>query len=336
MRILETVGSATVMGMDNLSRRGSERNVSLLRERGIQFFHGDARNRDDVDVLPEVDWIIDCSANPTVMAGLDGGSSQVVGNNLVTTLNLLEKCRRERAGFLLISTSRVYSINRLANIPLRETPTRFEIDDSRRLPDGISRLGVSISCSTEAPVSLYGATKIASEVMALEYGAAFGFPVWIDRCGVIAGSGQFGRIDQGIASFWVYSWITESPLTYVGFGGTGKQVRDFVHPDDVCGLIIKQINDPSRAVPRVCNVGGGISNSISLRELSDLCYSITGKSQPIASQEKTRPFDIPFYVTDNTEVHDRWDWLPEVRLEDILNQIVSYAESNKDFVRSNL
>jgi len=69
------------------------------------------------------------------------------------------------------------------------------------------------------PLSLYGSTKLASETLALEYGAAYGFPVWINRCGVLAGAGQFGTAKQGIFLFWLHAWHSRRPLRYIGFGG---------------------------------------------------------------------------------------------------------------------
>ena len=90
-------------------------------------------------------------------------------------------------------------------------------------------------------MSLYGATKLASEQLALEYGSTYGFPVWVNRCGVLAGAGQFGRADQGIFAYWVNSWLRERPLRYIGFGGHGHQVRDCLHPADLVPLIERQM-----------------------------------------------------------------------------------------------
>ena len=77
--------------------------------------------------------------------------------------------------------------------------------------------------STRAPISLYGSTKLAAEALALEYGDAFDFPVWINRCGVLAGAGQFGTPDQGIFSYWIHAHARRRPLRFIGFDGTGKQ-----------------------------------------------------------------------------------------------------------------
>src|SRR5207302_1174559 len=108
-------------------------------------------------------------------------------------------------------------------------------------PKGITSAGVSETYSTAPPISLYGATKLASECLALEFGETFGFPVWINRCGVLAGAGQFGRSDQGIFSYWIHSWAKRQPLRYIGFDGKGSQVRDCLHPRDIVPLLREQM-----------------------------------------------------------------------------------------------
>ena len=166
-----------------------------------------------------------------MLSGVDGltSSRQVFEHNLVSTLNLLEYCKRHNSGFVLLSTSRVYSIKSLAALPIRQENNAFHLDISRPLPHGVTENGVSEELSTEPPVSLYGASKLASESIALEYGETFDFPVWVNRCGVLAGAGQFGRPDQGIFSFWINSYLHAKPLKYIGFNGNGYQVRDCMH-----------------------------------------------------------------------------------------------------------
>jgi nucleoside-diphosphate-sugar epimerase len=198
--LLAAVPDLSILGIDNLSRKGSEENVGRLRAAGVHLHIGDILNTVLLNSLPPCDWILDCAANPSVLAGVDGASSSrvVVEQNLYSTVNLLELCKKWGAGFTLLSTSRVYSIPPLVNLPLLATPTRFTLDCAAPLPAGISERGVAETFSTAAPVSLYGSTKLCSEALALEYGDAFGFPVWINRCGVLAGAGQFSKADQGI------------------------------------------------------------------------------------------------------------------------------------------
>lgn len=318
-----------IIGIDNLSRRGSETNLQYLKDIGCKFFHGDIRVADDVFDLPKVDWIIDCAANPSVLAGINGGTSQLIGHNLQGTLNILEKCRKDNSGFILLSTSRVYAIDPLNQIPLEETATRFEVKSGVELPFGFTKEGVTEAFPTSAPVSLYGATKLASEVMALEYAYTFGFPIWVNRCGVIAGAGQFGKIDQGIFSFWIYQWLLDRNLGFIGFGGQGKQVRDFFSPRDLGNLLLKQLNNPTHNAPKIINAGGGLASSMSLMELNDYCKHKFGFEKTIRSEVETRPFDLPYYVTDNSEVKKHWDWQPEQKGIEILDDILKYAIENK-------
>jgi CDP-paratose 2-epimerase len=321
---------AEIVGIDNLSRRGSETNLAALKRSGCTVVHGDLRVVDDVAELPRCDWIIDCAANPSVLAGVQGGTAQLVGHNLVGTLNLLEKCRRESAGLVIISSSRVYSIEALNSIPLAETKTRFAIDASRPLPAGCAALGISEQFSTRAPVSLYGGTKLASEIMALEYAAAFGFPLWIDRCGVIAGPGQFGRIDQGIFSYWIYQWQLGRPLSYIGFGGQGFQVRDFIAPRDLTRLIETQLRNPLGQAPRILNVGGGPDRSMSLLELSSFCREHIGPPPPLGSVPETRLYDVPYFVMDSRTAESAWAWRPEESRDQTLDAIARWARDHRD------
>ena len=213
--LLQRREGISILGIDNLMRPGSESNVSRLRRKlGVTLLHGDIRLPSDFESLPAVDWVIDAAANPSVLAGIQSGfsSRQLVEHNLIGVLNVLEYCKAQRAGLVLLSTSRVYSIDALASLPLRADGDAFHLDEKASLPAGVSAQGIAVDFSTRSPISLYGSTKLAAEALALEYGDSFGFPVWIDRCGVLAGAGQFGRPDQGIFSFWINAWLRDHPL----------------------------------------------------------------------------------------------------------------------------
>jgi CDP-paratose 2-epimerase len=329
----ERIEGLQLFGIDNLVRRGSETNLPLMRQVDCAFTHGDIRNDEDVSELPRVDWIVDCAANPSVLAGISGGVRQVVAHNLGGTLNLLEKARRDGAGFVMLSSSRVYSIEALNRISLTSAQNRFNVPDNAELPPGMTRAGISEAFSTTPPVSIYGATKLASETMALEYGSTYGFPVRINRCGVIAGPGQFGRPDQGVFSYWIYRWMHRKPLRYIGFEGRGFQVRDLVAPSDLGALVVTQLSRPETRVPRIINVGGGIERSLSLAQLSEFCRREFGPGNVEASGE-TRPFDIPYYVTDNSLAAEVWGWLPEEPVERTLSDIVAWARRHESELAS--
>ena len=320
-----------IVGLDNLSRPGSELNRRSLRKSG-RLIHGDIRNPSDLELLPKVDWVIDAAANPSVLAGVDGGvsSRQLMEHNLVGTLNLLEYCKRIQAGMLMLSTSRVYSLAELAALPLDVRDSGFVPRLSDAKPAGLSGKGIDERFSTQPPLSLYGSAKLASELVAQEYGHAFGLPIYINRCGVLAGAGQFGKPDQGIFSFWIHSYRRRRPLKYIGFGGTGQQVRDCLHPRDLAGLIAKQLHRVQKGATLV-NVSGGVANSISLTRLSEWCASRFGPHE-VKGEASMRQFDVPWLVLDSAHAQAEWGWTVSTPLEAILNEIADHADKHPEWL----
>jgi CDP-paratose 2-epimerase len=324
-----------ILGLDNLARAGSEFNRARLRQRGIKVVHGDIRNASDLEGLPECDWILDAAANPSVLAGVDGKTSsrQLLEHNLLGTINLLELARKWGSGFLMLSTSRVYSIRQLAALPVQVAGSAFAPRPGGPPVAGFGAAGVAESFSTEPPLSLYGSSKRASEILAAEYAAAFALPVFINRCGVLAGAGQFGRIDQGIFSFWIHSWRSRRPLQYIGFDGTGHQVRDCLHARDLLPLLIRQMQKPDSDAPRIVNVGGGVGHSVSLRELSAWCEKRFGPLQ-VGQDKKNRPFDVPWLALDCSLARRTWDWQPQTPLETIWREIADHADQNPNWLET--
>lgn len=329
--LLQSHSNLQIVGLDNFSRKGSEQNTQLLSDEGVVVIRGDIRFQSDVDSLPVVDWVIDCAANPSVLAGLDGqvSSRQVMEHNLLGTINLLENCKRHKSGLILLSTSRVYSALELANLEVESSRDRFQLKQSSVI--GLSDLGISEAFPTSAPISLYGSSKLASEQLILEYGYNFDFPVWINRCGVLAGAGQFGKADQGIFSYWIHSFKEKNPLKYIGFDGSGHQVRDALHPQDLVPLISRQLMEPSWDAPKIINVGGGIENSMSLKQLSAWCEKRFGPNEVISSDE-SRPMDAPWIVMDSTVAQNAWHWSVKTRLEQILEEIADHADQNPNWL----
>lgn len=323
-----------IIGIDNLSRPGSSLNRDLLLRKGIKINHGDIRLASDIELVGHVDWIIDAAANPSVLAGIDGKSSsrQLTQHNLLGSINLLEHCKLCRAGFILISTSRVYSVQELSSVKVKEGPDGFEPVKKQVFPTGLSTEGIAENFSTESPISLYGATKLSSEILALEYGGIYNFPVWINRCGVLAGAGQFGRIDQGIFSYWINSWLAKKPLKYIGFQGSGHQVRDCFHPVDLVALLKQQLLERNTGKPQTVNLGGGKENSMSLKTLSDWCENRFGQHN-VTVEPTQRPFDIPWVVMDSSLAKQTWQWHPKVSIDSILNEIATHAEANPNWLQ---
>jgi CDP-paratose 2-epimerase len=332
--LLQSSGDMAITGLDNLSRIGAERNARKLTDLGVNLIRGDARMASDVDALPDADWVIDCAANPSVLAGIDGQASsrQLMEHNLLGTINLLEFCKARKAGLILLSTSRVYSATDLAALPVTEKDDQYTLQPNY-LGTGISERGIAEGFPTTPPISLYGASKLASEALILEYAEAFDFPVFINRCGVLAGAGQFGKADQGIFSYWLHSFREKKSLQYVGFGGSGFQVRDALHPRDLAPLLIRQMEEPEKNAPRILNLGGGPENATSLRKLSDWCEERFGPNEVSATPEE-RPYDAPWIVMDSSLANRTWGWLPKTNLGGILEEIAVHAEKNPHWLSS--
>lgn len=332
--LAETGGGHELCGIDNFIRPGSETNRAELKRRGVKLFHGDLRSASDLEALPQVDWVIDAAANPSVLAGVDGKTSsrQLVEHNLGGTVNMLEFCKANRAGFILLSTSRVYSIAPLAALPMETKDGAFCPAAGAALPEGVGPEGVRENFSTTAPVSLYGATKLASEALAQEYGETFGLPVFVNRCGVLAGAGQFGRADQGIFAYWINSWLRRRPLRYIGFGGTGHQVRDCLHPRDLVPVLEKQLKAPALAADaRIANFSGGIRSAMSLRQLSDWCAGRLG-AHSVGADPTPRTFDIPWMVLDSAKAVKLWQWNPATSTVQVLDEIAAHAQAHPDWL----
>jgi CDP-paratose 2-epimerase len=324
--------------------------------------------------------VLDCAANPSVLAGVDGETSakELLDHNLGGTIHLLEYCRRLKAGFILLSTSRVYSIPPLASLPVEvhnnayrpvfesassspssvnsaiqvsgfrfdgtcipasgaalraatESQSSASVPTDLVHPSSISPSGLTEQFSTEPPISLYGSSKKCSELLALEYGMTFDFPVRINRCGVLAGAGQFGKADQGIFSFWTHSWARRRPLKYIGFGGGGHQVRDCLHPRDIVPLLIAQMQDAGRKVEPILNVSGGMESAMSLAQLSAWCSDRLGTHQ-VSMDANPRPFDIPWRVLDSSAVVEAWGWKPQTLMPAILEEIAQHTERHPEWL----
>ncbi len=298
-----------ILAFDNLKRRGSELNLPRLREHGVEFHHGDVRCREDLRSVPEFDLLIDCCAEPSVMAGMGGSPTYVLDTNLVGTLNCLEEARLHDAAFIFLSTSRVYPIARLNAIPWEETSTRFTWGDVTDVP-GFSKHGVAEEFPLGGSRSLYGASKLASELILQEYVSSYGVPAIVNRCGILTGPWQMGKVDQGVVALWVASHIFRRDLRYTGFGGQGKQVRDLLHVDDLFDLLLKQIKNLSLWDGRVYNVGGGQDVSVSLRELTKLCEEVSGQEIDIQPSLDTSDVDLRIYLSDSRKVGEDFSWRP--------------------------
>jgi CDP-paratose 2-epimerase len=321
-----------IVALDNLHRRGSELNLERLEKAGVEFVRGDVRTPEDLERIPAPTAIVECSAEPSVMSGVDGNTSYLLHTNLTGAYNCLELARRTGAFMLFLSTSRVYPVAPQLALRLEETETRFEL--AREQPvAGASAAGISEAFPLTGARTLYGTTKLAAELLIEEYRAAFGLRAVVDRCGVIAGPWQMGKVDQGVFTHWMLAHHFGRPLAYIGFGGGGKQVRDLLHVDDLTDLVERQLLDPEGWDGVVANVGGGRGCSLSLAETTEICRRLTGREVPIEPVEETRAGDVPIYLSDCARLSGLDEWRPQRDAERVLADIHSWIAADEERIR---
>lgn len=332
LRMRARYPDARIVVADNLKRRGSEFNLPRLSAARIEFVHADVRNAEDL-AFPGIafDLVLECSAEPSVLAGFDAGPTYLINTNLIGTVNCLEVARRSNADVVFFSTSRVYPIAALESLAVEEAETRFVLAASQPLP-GVSTAGIGEAFPLQGARSLYGATKLCSEHILEEYADMYGLRYVINRCGVITGPWQMGKADQGVFALWMGKHYFRRPLTYIGYGGGGKQVRDFVAIDDLADLVETQLERFDTLPQRLYNVGGGLASSLSLLETTALCEEITGNHVEIGRIAENRPLDVKIYVTDNSRIQRDTGWSPAKTPHETLTDIFAWIHENEDIV----
>ena len=331
IKLKENYSNTNIIIFDNLKRRGSELNLTRLLQKNINFVHGDVRNQEDFNFNQPIDLVIDCSAEPSVLAGISSPEYSL-HTNLLGTINCLEFCRKNNCDLIFLSTSRVYPIAELNQISFIQKLSRFEINTKQSLP-GISSKGINENFPIGSQRSIYGATKLASEFLIQEYIHSFNMKAVINRCGIITGPWQMGKVDQGIIPLWLarHFWKNK-PLSYIGFGGTGKQVRDFIDIDDLYRVIDLQINNLSKYNGQTYNIGGGVQNSFSLLELTKLCQKITGNTINISQETQNRPDDVRIYVSDSSKFSQISHWSCLKTKEQTLEEIYRWIFDNQNIL----
>ena len=322
-----------IIALDNLKRRGSELNIARLRAMDIQFIHGDIRNTEDFDEVGSIDVLIDAAAEPSVVSGMETTPDYLINTNLFGTVNCLNFAVKNKALFVLLSTSRVYPIGLLNEIPLTEIDSRFTMNHEENKIVGLSNEGVTEQFPLHGARSFYGTTKLAAELLVEEYAAFYGLKTIINRCGVITGPWQMGKVDQGVIVLWMAKHFWKKELGYFGFGGEGKQVRDMLHVHDLYRLLEIQLAEPSVYAGRPWNVGGGTSVSVSLQELTQICERITGNHIPITSVKENRVADIPWYITDATAIKKVSGWEPLYSVGMIMQDVYDWIKENEEILK---
>ncbi len=325
----ESFPGLRVAALDNLKRRGSELNLTRLKAAGVEFVHGDIRCREDLAEVKGFELLVDCSAEASVQSGLSGSPDYLLQTNLVGSMNCMEWARHYGAAFIFLSTSRVYPIASINRLEFENTERRF-VWKAGQEARGFSPQGISEEFSLEGARSFYGASKLAGELLLQEYSTLYRMPVIINRCGVLTGPWQMGKVDQGVIALWVARHWLKKPLKYIGFDGAGQQVRDILHVRDLFELLCLQIQKPEHWRGDIYNIGGGLEVSVSLKELSALCQEVTGNAVPITPEPATSPVDVRIYLSDSRKALRDFGWKPRTRPDHIVADIHGWMTSHRD------
>jgi len=324
---------ATIIALDNLKRQGSELNIKRLKEYEILYVHGDIRIKEDFDSLPKIDVLIECAAEPSVLSGINTSPDYVLNTNLLGTINCLNFAKKNKAKFIFLSTSRVYPIKTLNKIKYREDETRISLENKQILA-GVTLKGINENFDIKGARSFYGTSKLSSELLIQEYNEFYNLKSVINRCGVLTGPWQMGKVDQGVVVLWIAKHFWKKELNYIGFGGEGKQVRDILHIKDLFYLLDIQINNFKDYNGKTFNVGGGNDVSISLSELTELCENVIGNKIKINKVQKNRSADIPIYISDNSKVQKLSSWKPENSPKQIIMDTFEWLKLNESILKN--
>ncbi len=311
---------AKIYSLDNLTRKGSSYNKNRLKMENIKNFNINIEKYKKIKSLPRFDLVIDCCAEPAIEVSKKE-PDRVFNTNLIGTFNILKKCVKDKSNIIFLSSSRVYSLNKL-----RKLVKNLNIKTTLKIKKKINE-----SFETEPVSSLYGFTKLSSEKLIKEIFYVNKLKYIINRFGVIAGPWQFGKQDQGFVSLWVAKHFFKKKLSYIGFGGHGNQVRDVIHIKDVCEILLIQINKMNKINNYIFNIGGGVKNATSLKNLTKKCQELTENKIHITKIKKTSMFDIPYYVSDNLKIFKFYNWKPTIGIDLILSDIYKWLNKNKNF-----
>lgn len=323
--------------LDNLVRRGSELNLPRLKERGIQFLHGDVRSKEDFVAAPrDIDVILECCAQPSA---IDGYANPLfdINNNTIGLLNTLEYARACDAGLIFWSTNKTYAGVHINQFPMLEQASRWVWDKAAiaeqygdRLPTGFDPdHGFSAEFTVDGrDHSIYGLSKIMADLACQEWSDAFGVPTVVNRFSCLAGEGQFGKSAQGWVAWWAIAFHFGLPLKYIGW--EGKQVRDALFIEDICRLVECELSQLDNLAGRVFNVGGGKDITLSLREATALMEDAFGTTVPVVYEEDPRKADHCIYISDIRPVTAATGWTPRVGVEAGYERIIRWVRDHED------
>ena len=311
-----------VQSLDNLSRKGSKYNLSLLKKNNIKNYNFDVTKEGTFKKLPKYNLIIDCCAEAAVEISKKQ-IDKVINTNLIGTINILKKAKKDNTKIIFLSSSRVYPI-KLLNKIVKIKNIKKNLPVNKKINELESIQGAK---------SIYGLTKLASEMFIEEFSYAFGIKYLINRCGVISGPLQFGKQDQGFVSLWIWRHINKKNLNYIGYGGFGNQIRDVLHINDLCNLILIQIKKFNQINNKLFTVGGSKKSYTSLKSLTYICEKITKNKIYIGKKSKTSIYDIPYYITNNNNVSKTYKWKPKKSMYDVVKDTYIWLSNNKKILK---
>jgi len=325
----------TVIGIDNDMRSelfGAEASTrwqqqTLQQELGDRYVHVSADIRDDatIDRLfakygTDIKLVVHTAAQPSHdWAARDPKKDFTINAN--GTLNLLEATRQNalEAVFIFTSTNKVYG-DRPNSLPLVEQELRWEIDPSHAYNDGIGE-DMSIDHCVH---SLFGASKVAADVLVQEYGRYFGMKTAVFRGGCLTGPNHSGTQLHGFLAYLMKCTMTGTPYTV--FGYKGKQVRDNIHSYDLIQAFDHFYRSPRSG--EVYNIGGSRFSHCSMLEAIQICEEISGQTLNHTYQETNRTGDHIWYVSDVSKFCQHYpQWRLTKNVPDILSEIFHANES---------
>ena len=307
-----------VTSLDNLYRSGSKLNLKRLKKEKIDNLRIDITSFNKVNnIKKKFDLVIDCCAEPSVESSRKSfhEARRVLNTNLNGTFNIISKCIKDKSKLIFLSSSRVYSILGLKKYKNEIKKKNFSKKFNKNF-------------TTSFPRSLYGFTKLASEELIKEFNYSNNLTYIINRIGVISGPWQFGKVDQGFISHWCWSHLMKKKLKYIGFNGSGMQVRDILHIDDLCELIFLQIIKIKKINNLTLSFGGGLNNSISLKQLTKKLEKISKNFLNIKKIKQTSFFDIPYFVASNNDIADIYQWKPKKNINEIIRDVYNWQKNN--------
>jgi len=313
--------SFDVVSVDNLSKTYSKLNLNRLSNLNIKNYNINVSDKNKfIKLNYKSDIIIDCCADPAVeFSRID--ILKNINNNLITTYNVLEKAKKDNSKLIFISTSRIY--------PIKDSRQKFYAFLKKKkfflFKEASNIIG---------PKTIYGFSKLASEMLIKEYNYAFNIDYLINRCGLITGPWQFGKVEQGLVSLWLWKHLNkDNNLYYKGYNGSGNQIRDILFINDLCELVYLQIKKFKKIKNQTFCVGGGIKNSVNLNQLTKICEEITKNKLKIKRDLDTSIYDIPFYITSLDKVKKYYNWHPKTDLKIGLYAILEWMKKNYTLIK---